>query len=504
MSYYEQAIPLVRDQRLKIGDSFAGSACEMLDCAKAGCMLQRNRFFWQTGACQMALTLMMAATVERSAIVMHGPIGCGAQLHALCVQSNKGKTKRGKQPAPPAWLSTNLKESDVIGGGELKLRETIEYADREFRPEIIFVVSTCAPNIIGDDVEEIVRKTQESAAAHVVSLHCPGFKSRVVASAYDTFYHGLLRHLPLEPEPWRDFVPRAANEPNDMGQIMYEHAKARTVNLWNATSIGPADEDELVRLLGALGLRTRVFAEYSSADEFRQISQAALNVSMCNVHDDYMLSFLEEKFGTPYVIAGMPIGFGDTRQWLKSVAARFGLEDEAERLADCEEKTAREAIAPFLPKIRGKRALLCGGVVRVGTEAIFLKELGMDVLTLRAYHYENAAEPIYERVAEEFPDARIAVSNQIFEFCNQIRRLKPDIVVSHNGTQGTLAKLGVPSVQLFDVDRSFFGYSGVFSLLQRIVFAFKNTSYQRRLSEHVKFPYRESWYDMDAYHYIKN
>jgi nitrogenase molybdenum-iron protein alpha chain len=420
------------------------------------------------------------------------------------VQCNKGKAKRGKQPVPPVWLSTNLQESDVIGGGELKLRMTIEYIDREFRPEIIFVVSTCAPNIIGDDVEEITRRVQEFSAAHVVSLHCPGFKSRVVASAYDAFYHGLLRHLPLEPEPWRDFVPRLSCGQDDLGQIEYEHVKSRTVNLWNATSIGPGDEEELVRLLGALGLKVRVFAEYSNADEFRFVSQAALNVSMCNVHDDYMLSFLKEKFGTPYVIAGMPIGFGDTRRWLRSVAGHFGLEGPAERLADYEEAKAKEAIAPFLPKIQGKRALLCGGVVRVGSEAIFLKELGMDVLTFRAYHYDDGAEEIYERVAGEFPDARIAVSNQLFEFCNQIRKLKPDLVISHNGTQGMLAKLGVPSIQLFDVDRSFFGYVGVFSLLQRIVFAFKNTRYQKRLSAHVKLPYRESWYGKDAFHYIKD
>jgi nitrogenase molybdenum-iron protein alpha chain len=504
MSYYEQAIPPVRDQRLNIADSFAGSAREMLECAKSGCMLNRNRLFWQTGACQMALTLMMAATVERCAIVMHGPIGCGSQLHALCAQTGKGKAKRGKQPVPPVWISTNLRESDVIGGGELKLRETIEYADREFRPEIIFVVSTCAPNIIGDDVEEIVRSVGEFSAAHVVSLHCPGFKSRVVASAYDAFYHGLLRHLPLSPESWRDFVPQAAAREDDLGRLKYEHLKSRTVNLWNATSIGPNDEDELIRLLSALGLRIRVFAEYSNADEFRQISQAALNVSMCDVHDDYMLSFLKEKFGTPYVIAGMPIGFGDTRRWLKSISAHFDLEDAADRLADYEEQKVREAIAPLLPKIQGKRVLLCGGVVRAGSEAIFLKELGMDVLTFRAYHYDNGAEKIYERVAKEFPDTKIAVSNQLFEFCNQIRKLEPDLVISHNGTQGVLAKLGVPSVQLFDVDRSFFGYGGAFSLIRRIVFAFKNTSYQKRLSAHVKFPYRESWYGMDAFHYIKD
>jgi nitrogenase molybdenum-iron protein alpha chain len=498
-------MPPVRDQRLKIGDSFSGSACEILDCSKSGCMLQSNRLFWQTGACQMALTLMMAATVERSAIVMHGPIGCGSQLHALSVQTNKGKAQRGKAPVPPVWLSTNLQESDVIGGGEAKLRQTIEYADREFRPEIIFVVSTCAPNIIGDDVEEIVRRAQESAAAHVVSLHCPGFKSRVVASAYDAFYHGLLKHLPLSPEPWRDFVPHGENGPQaDLKRIEYEAVKGRTINLWNATSIGPKDEDELTRLLGALGLRVRVFAEYASADEIRLVSQAALNVSMCNVHDDYMLSFLKEKFGTPYIIAGMPIGFRDTRRWLEAIASHFGLEEETRRVADTEEERAKAAIAPFLPKIQGKRVLLCGGVVRVGTEAIVLKELGMDVLTFRAYHYDNGADEIYERVAEEFPNTRLAVSNQWFEFCNQIKKLKPDLVISHNGTQGLLAKLGVPAVQLFDVDKSFFGYSGMFSLLRRIVFTFRNTSYQKRLSAHVKFPYRDSWYEKDAFHYIKN
>lgn len=506
MSFYEAAIPPVRDQRLNIGDSFTGLACEMVDCAKSGCMLRQNRFFWQTGACQMALTLMMAATVERSAIVMHGPIGCGTQLHALSVQTNKGKSQRGKQPVPPVWVSTNLRESDVIGGGEMKLRETIEYVDREFRPEIIFVVSTCAPNIIGDDVEEIVRKTRAHTAAHVVSLHCPGFKSRVVASAYDAFYHGLLRHMPLSPEPWRDFVPHTytGEARDEMEQVKYEHMKSRTVNVWNATSIGPKDEEEAVRLLGSLGLKARVFAEYVSADELRMVSQAALNVSMCNVHDDYMLSFLKEKFNTPYVIAGMPIGFRDTRRWLEAIASHFGLEDEAMRVADREEQMAKEAISPFLPEIAGKRVLLCGGVVRVGTEAMALKELGMDVLTFRAYHYDNGAEEIYGRVADAFPDARIAVSNQLFEFSNQIRKLAPDLVISHNGTQGTLAKLGVTGVQLFDVDKPFFGYAGLFSLLKRIVFAFRNTSYQKRLGARVKQPYRDSWYEKDAFSYIKN
>jgi nitrogenase molybdenum-iron protein alpha chain len=452
----------------------------------------------------MSLTLMMAATVENSVIVMHAPLGCGSQLHSLSVQVNNGKIKRGKPGGFPAWLSTNLQESDVIGGGERKLAETIEYADREFRPEIIFVVSTCAPSIIGDDVEEIVRQAQKNVAANVVSLHCPGFKSRIVASAYDSFYHGLLKHVPFEPIPYVDYTPLPPTDPNyEMSERRYAYKKSRTVNLWNATSIGLADEDELIRLLKALDLNVQVYAEYSNVDEFRLVSQAALNVSMCNVHDDYMLSYLEEKYGTPYLIAGMPIGFESTRKWLVAVAEHFGLAEEANRLADYEEKLAKEAIAPYLPKIAGKRALICGGVVRVGAEAVALADLGLDVIGIRAYHYDNNAEPIYEDVAENLPDTPIAVSNQLFEMTNQIRTLKPDIMISHGGTHGWIAKLGVPSVQLFSTEKAYFGYGGLFSILRQIVFAFDNTSYQERLAKHIKPPYRDSWFEKDAFDYIK-
>jgi nitrogenase molybdenum-iron protein alpha chain len=504
MSYYEQSAPPVRDSRLKIGDSYAGNACGLVGCGRGACLLRKERGFRQANACQMALSLMMAATVENSVIVMHAPGGCGALLHSLSAQSAKGMGRRGKTPAALPWLSTNLTEADVIGGGERKLRETIEYADRTFRPEIIFVVVTCAPSIIGDDVEEVVRQARSAVNADVVSLHCPGFRSRVVASAYDAFYHGILRGLELSPKPWLDFRPFSPGDTaSELAEKTYLFQKSRTVNIWNATSIGADDEDEVKRLLSALGLNVRFFAEYSSRDELRQVSEAALNISMCNVHDDYMLQYLEEKFGTPYVISVMPIGFRHTRRWLLKIAERFGLEKEANALADYEERLAKEAIAPFIDQVKGKSVLICGGVVRVGAEATTLAELGLSVLGIRAYHYDDGAEPVFEDVAENLPDAHVSVSNQLFEMTHQIKSLNPDLVISHNGTQGYIAKLGVPSIQLFNADGAFFGYSGLYQILRRIVFEFKNKSYRDRLSRHIKLPYKQSYFDGDAFKYIK-
>jgi nitrogenase molybdenum-iron protein alpha chain len=505
MGYYEQSVPPVRDSRLKMGDSYAGSARGLVNCAREGCLLKKGRGFWQANACQMALSLMMATTVENSVIVMHAPGGCGALMHSLSVQSAKGKGIRGKAPRPTPWLSTDLTEADVIGGGERKLRETIEYADREFRPEIIFVVVTCAPSVIGDDAEEVVRQARSSVSADVVSLHCPGFRSRVVASSYDTFYHGVLRGLDLSPKPWVDFRPPPEGCPdNELEEKKRLFQKSRAVNVWNATSIGAADEKEVERLLTALGLKVRFFAEYSSRDELRLVSEAGLNVSMCDVHDDYMLKYLEEKFGTPYVIAGMPLGFRHTRKWLTRVAERFGLEKQAEALADYEEELTKKAIEPFMTQVKGKSVLMCGGVVRVGSEATALSELGLKVLGIRAYHYDEGAEPVLEDVAGRLSDTPVTVSNQLFEMTHQIKTLKPDLVISHNGTQGYIAKLGVPSIQLFNIDGSFFAYNGIYQILRRIVFEFKNTSYRDRLSRHIKLPYRQSYFEGDAFKYIKN
>ncbi|MDR2131972.1 MAG: nitrogenase iron-molybdenum protein subunit alpha [Clostridiales Family XIII bacterium] len=504
MNYFELKIPPVRDQRMTVSDSFSGNGCEMMDCAKSGCMLRYNRRFRQSGTCQMSISILMAATLENAVLIMHGPIGCGATLHTAGVGAAKGKLNRGKAAQPLVWLSTNLKESDVVNGGEEKLIETIRYADREFRPEIIFVISTCAPNIIGDDVESIVVRAQEESSAIITAIHCPGFRSRVISSAYDAFYHAILRHFPFEPEPFRDFTPLDPGDPAyEAERERYRHKKNHTVNLWRLESVGAADEREITRLLNAIGLSVRIVAEYASRDEIRFVSQAGLNVSMCNVHDEYVMKYLQEKFGTPYIVAGIPIGFRGTRAWLLAIARHFGLEKEMEKLADYEEKQVREAIEPLLPAIRGKRVLMCGGIVRVGEDAVLLQELGMDVIGVRAYHYDDTVLPLYERITEELPKTlQYSVSTERFELANQIRRIKPDIMVSHVGVQGDIAKFGVPSVQSFDTEKGFLAYNGIFTRVRSIAFGLENTSYQKRLSEHIELPYKDSWYEKDPFYYV--
>ena len=504
-NYYAQAMPPVRDTRLQIADTFSGCACEMSKCLEGGCALRKNRSFWQTNACQMSLTLMMCSTVQNSVVVMHGPIGCGTQLHGLSANAQKGKVNRGlPDQKAPVWLSSNLGETDVINGGEKKLQETIEYADRTYRPEIIFVVATCAPNIIGDDVEKVVDITNKTCAAQVTALHCPGFRSRVVASAYDSFYHSLIRHINFKAIPYKDYVPDNPQDPAaQLGEEVFKYKIAHTVNLFNATSIGYQDEQEMVRLLTALGLNVRIYAEYSSADDFRLLPLAALNVSLCNMHDDYMLKFLEKEYNMPYIIEGMPIGPEQTRKWLVAIGKFFGLEKEANLLADYEEKKLEEAVDEIKDSFAGKRVFLGGGSVRVAAEAIALKKIGLDVIGIRGYNIDSNANPVFDDLGEELPDVPLSVSNQAYEFVNQLTKLKPDLVITHNGSHAIPAKMGYPSIQLFDAGASFFGYAGFYYLVKRIRFALENNNLAKNIKAHAVLPYTEEWYEKDAFAYHK-
>lgn len=53
------------------------------------------------------------------------------------------------------YINTNLDENDMIYGGRDKLETAIREAKRRFDPKAIFVTTTCASAIIGDDVAGI-------------------------------------------------------------------------------------------------------------------------------------------------------------------------------------------------------------------------------------------------------------------------------------------------------------------------------------------------------------
>jgi nitrogenase molybdenum-iron protein alpha chain len=495
-NYLSASAAPTREVRIEACNAFGGSCCGLKQGMKSGCAKLASRKFAQGGGCQLMLALGILGSFSNVVVIVHSPLGC-ASNHLCTAGLRKSMRISKNKPAEEfVWMHTNLDEIDVISGGINKLRRAILYAEREFRPDAVIVANGCVPGIIGDDIDSLIDELGRKLSAKIVPIHCEGFKSKFVASGYDSAYHGVLKKL-VDPVGRYD---RAI--PDEAADAAENYARGRTVNLLNVGSNSYGDENELSRLLRALGLTVRVLPLYSSIDDISRISEAALNVSICATHDDYLIGHLKERFGTGYIIDTLPIGIKNTNQWLLEIARYFRLENEAEKLIAVETAQLEEALEPFRQVLEGKRLFLGGGETRIFASGEFFQYLGMKVVGLKPHNFDRFALPMVDDIEDQDTAVNVA-PGQPSEELNLLKRVKPDLYIGHAGANGWVTKLGISNLPLFGQSFNYMGYSGAYELARKAAKVVKNTSFIRKISANVRLPFRPEWYDENPFDNIK-
>ncbi|AFS79167.1 nitrogenase molybdenum-iron protein alpha subunit NifD [Gottschalkia acidurici 9a] len=494
MDYIKSKTPPVREDRLGACNSFGGCCSSLLEKSKKGCLNNSKRTFYQTQGCQLNLSLATLNTIRDSVVIVHSPIGCGSGNTSVAGITTNYQKLRDSNSRGLIWVNTNLNETDVISGGEKKLKDAVLYVEKEFSPESIIVVNSCVPALIGDDIDGILTEVQNEVTAKIVPVHCEGFKTKIMASAYDAVFHGILRNLVYEKE-----------KPKDEKAIREKNIKEnRTINLLNVSSMSKLDETELIRLLEKLGLEVRVLPCYSHPDDFQDMLDAALNVSICATHDDYFVEHLKSKYDIPFILKTIPIGIKNTNRWIRDIAEFFGLEKEAEGVIESENKALKEALEPFRKSLSGRTALLAGGEIRVLATAELLEFLDIKIIGMRGYHYDHFANELIEGLEGDKNKIIFnAATGQPFEQSNIIERLKPDIYIGHTGGNVWAAKHGVPILPIFGQTYNYMGYSGSFEIIRRLNRVLKNTIFNKNITENIKPPYFEEWYKENPFLYIE-
>ena len=496
MDYISEKAPPVREERLRACNAYGGPCDNLVEKSKKGCLNGIKRKFSQTQGCQLNLSLAIINTIRDAVVIVHGPVGCGGGSLSQAGVNKGFKQLRDSGSRGLLWVNTNLGENEVINGGESNLREAILFAEKEFRPSAIVIVNSCVPAIIGDDVDSVVERTQQEITARIVPVHCEGFKTKIQASAYDAVYHGILRNLMENREQ------EVRSEEDELELIKEKYRASRTVNVLNVSSMSRIDEYELVRILKALDLNLNILPCYAHPNDFYKATQAALNVSICATHDDYFVEHLKEKYNIPFILRTIPIGVKYTNRWVMDIARFFGIEEEAQRFIDQEVKLLEEALEPYRAIFKGKKVLIGGGEIRVVANAELLTYLGLEVVGLRAYHYDQFGDEMLgeQEIVQQIPFN--VATGQPFEQANLNANLKPDIYMGHVGTNVWAAKQGIPVLPLFQPSQLFLGYTGIFEVARRLARILRNPSFNRNLGENVKLPYFESWYEKDAFSYI--
>ena len=365
-----------REQRLGTITQWEGAAGQLArdsaftyGCAK-GCENGGRRLcetatpFSQASMCAEHIAVTNATIIQRSVVVQHAPIGCAASQSFTCRYYRDLAARRGWELEDPKSICTNLGEQDMVFGGIERLEATIREAFERHKPRVVFVATSCATGIIGDDVDGAARRIEAEIGIPVVTLHCEGFKSKHWSNGWDVIEHGILRRL----------VPKAP---------------ARNPDLINVIHLG--GPDVFSPLLNPLGLKVNLVMGGSTLERLAQMSEASATVTMCFVLS-YLATGLEQEFGIPEVRAPLPYGLDATDEWLRDIARVTGREDKVEDVIARE----RARIAPELERLRGalkgKKGFVAAGAAFAHGLIADLRELGVEVDGAFSFHHDPATD----------------------------------------------------------------------------------------------------------------
>lgn len=498
MSYITEKVAPVREERLGACIDFGGPACDLKRKFNEGCLKNNRRGFCQGSICQLLPGTAILNSIPDSVVIVHGSLGCGGAGHSQNAGIRWRQTLTGRvNPQGTLWLTTNLNERDVVNGGEEKLEKAIIEADKRYRPASIIVISSCVPGIIGDDIDSVAAKIQPQVKGIILPVHCEGFKTKIMATAYDAIYHSIARNLldlPIEEEDLSE---------DELRQETEKLRRKKLVNLFNVSSMTPGDERELTRLLNALGLEVKIYPCFAHPEDMKYATQATLSISTCPTHDDYFLKHLKQKYGIPYILEHMPIGIENTHSWIRTIADFFNLKDVAEKLIKQESAELKQALIPFQDNLKDLKAMLSAGEVRTLATAILLQELGLEIITVRPYHYDEFGNVDIDKLIKVNSALQVNVGTvQPFETVNLIEKNRPDIYLGHNSDNIWAAKSGIPILPIYGGANTYVGYTGAFDVARRVNRIRRNTAFNRHLRNNVRQPYYKNWYTEEPYKYI--
>jgi nitrogenase molybdenum-cofactor synthesis protein NifE len=321
-----------------------------LECEKpsaAGSVSQR--------ACVFCGSRVVLYPISDALHLIHGPIGCAAYTWEL-----RGSLSSGPELHRMSF-STDLREKDVIYGGEKKLYAALTELIRAYRPNAAFVYCTCIIGLIGDDVEAVCAKVEKEQAIPVIPVHSEGFKGtkkdgyraacealftltgKDKTSAVNKYSINILGEFNLAGETWiiKDYYRR-------MG----------------------------VEVVSCLTGDGRV-AEIGKAH------RARLNVVQCSGSMTYLAKMMQEQYGIPFIRVSY-FGIEDMTRALYDVAEFFKNAEIQNRT----ETLVKEEVSGLLPKLaeyrrdlEGKKAAVyVGGSFKAFSMVKALRHLGMETV----------------------------------------------------------------------------------------------------------------------------
>ncbi len=295
-----------------------------------------------TRPCKFWTAMKILSGMHNTLVLAHGPSGCAYGVK----QSYKLTNCRNSGSPYEAVLTTNMRENDIIYGGDIRLEKAILEIDEKYKPDILVVATSCAAGIIGDNVDSIVDNVKDKINAEILAIHCEGFSGEY-RSGFDIVFKEITKlMLPREEKTVKE-LKRSVNIVG--GKLGPERTEVDT------------DTKELIRMLTGMGANVNaVIAGDCTLEQLKKAPSVAVNCALCLDIGYAVGQEMEKVFDTPINATILPYGLEATKVWLRKAAEYMDMEKECEDFLEKEYEEVREEYEQAKAGLAGKTALIEG------------------------------------------------------------------------------------------------------------------------------------------------
>lgn len=330
----------------------------------------------ERGCCYAGCKGVVAGPIKDVITITHGPIGCG--FYSWSTRRNQarpdieGKPVEGMHSLIQYMFSTDMQETNIVFGGDKKLRKACEEAFEIFHPKAIFICATCPVGLIGDDIQAVAASVEKDLGVTCVAFSCEGYKGVSQSAGHHIANNEFMRHVIGTGH--RDRDPQFKYMLNILGE-------------YNIGGDGFNERDLLARC--GIGVRA-IFTGDMSVDDMRSAHEADLDIVMCHRSINYIADMFKTKYGIDWLKVNF-IGVEETKRSLRNIADYFGdqeIIDNVERVIAEEEATYAETYRRCREKLEGKTAALYVGGSRSHHYQLLLKDFGVSTV-LAGYEFAH-------------------------------------------------------------------------------------------------------------------
>ncbi len=413
----------------------------------AGAMSQR--------ACVYSGARVVLNPVTDAVHLVHGPLGCATYTWDIRGAKSSGvETNRSS-------FTTDMKEIDVVFGGEKKLTGAIDELVELYRPPVVFVYSTCIVGIIGDDMKSVCKTASEKHKIPVIPIQSEGFKGNK-SDGYKAACDAL-----------KQLIDLGVNESSKREESSKKEEKAGKkpkINILGDFNV--AGDVWLIKpLFEKMGIEVIVsMTGDATAESISRAAEADLNLVQCSGSMTYLAKWMKEEYGIPFIKVSF-FGIEDISIALRKTAEHFGcekMEEKAEKLLEEETRRIMPEITRIRQRVKGKKAAIyMGGAAKALTLIKGFSELGMEVVIIGT---QTGKKEDYEQISYSVRDGTVIVDDaNPLELAELLVKQDADLMVAGVKERFIAYKLGVAFCD-FNHDRvvEFEGFDGFVNFAREV------------------------------------